>query len=355
MSTVERHSPRLVTDGRAGPLLRDAPGRCENIDLGASVTPHPALVRLANIHCDAERSFRRVAVDNASTQQLGRAVDALTLWRSTARRTFAGVALLSIFANVLILTVLIYLFQLSDNIIPSRGIDPLLISPGLTLGVLAAISMLDLLRRRMLGRLGALMEAVLGGAILSAILMSPPTCEGSYVQALRSLHKVCGFLSSPTMLHLFDVPLTPFFFPVVFLINPRLGAIVLIAGLVVLGAALFKRMNASWIVRTLSLVAVIGWGVHLMLAGTLTAGMMIAASIIAGRALQPLEGVIEGLESLIQTQATYMRVRASLEGRQSPNTDGVLHPAPIPVATGTTNVRTIGNSAVKWRHIAMSC
>jgi ATP-binding cassette subfamily C protein len=41
--------------------------------------------------------------------------------------------------------------------------------------------------------------------------------------------------------------------------------------------------------------------------------MMIAASIIAGRALQPLEGMIEGWRSLVQTRAAYGRVCASVE------------------------------------------
>ena len=40
---------------------------------------------------------------------------------------------------------------------------------------------------------------------------------------------------------------------------------------------------------------------------------MIAASIIAGRALQPLEGMIEGWRSLVQTRAAYTSVWATVE------------------------------------------
>ena len=40
---------------------------------------------------------------------------------------------------------------------------------------------------------------------------------------------------------------------------------------------------------------------------------MIAASIIAGRALQPLEGMIEGWRNVVQTRAAYARVRAAME------------------------------------------
>jgi hypothetical protein len=42
---------------------------------------------------------------------------------------------------------------------------------------------------------------------------------------------------------------------------------------------------------------------------------MIAAAIIAGRALQPLEGMIEGWRGVVQVRAAYARVRSAIEGR----------------------------------------
>ena len=57
---------------------------------------------------------------------------------------------------------------------------------------------------------------------------------------------------------------------------------------------------------------VLGWGAYLALEGQITGGMMIAASIIASRALQPLEGMIEGWRSVVQTRAAYARVIAAV-------------------------------------------
>jgi ABC-type protease/lipase transport system fused ATPase/permease subunit len=68
----------------------------------------------------------------------------------------------------------------------------------------------------------------------------------------------------------------------------------------------------------------------LALNGALTGGMMIAASIIAGRALQPLEGMIEGWRSLVQTRGAYARVRATLEGLQKEKSK--LRPPPPPLS-----------------------
>ena len=47
-------------------------------------------------------------------------------------------------------------------------------------------------------------------------------------------------------------------------------------------------------VRTLTQVGMLGWGALLAIEGEITGGMVIAASIVAGRALAPIEGAIEG-------------------------------------------------------------
>ena len=79
----------------------------------------------------------------------------------------------------------------------------------------------------------------------------------------------------------------------------------------------FWISGASRFLRLITQIAILGWGAHLALEGNLTGGMMIAASIIAGRALQPLEGMIEGWRSLMHTRAAYARVRAAVETLQS--------------------------------------
>ena len=252
------------------------------------------------------------------------------------------------------LAIPIYSFQMADRALSGGGNDPLVMLPILTLCLLAMMSMLDILRRRHLSRLGATMETVLGSAILSALLMSASARDGGQMLGLRSLHKLRAFLSSPTMLLLFDVPVTPLFFAVIFLINPGLGAIALFAGLVVLSAALLKHTDALWIVRIAAPAVIIGWSVHLVLAGSLTVGIMIAASIIAERALRTLANAMESRKYLEQAWAEYVRVCATLEFDQLSNTEEFLRPAPV-AETRAANVHTFRNSAAKRRHIAISC
>ena len=74
--------------------------------------------------------------------------------------------------------------------------------------------------------------------------------------------------------------------------------------------------SISKAVRLLAQVAMLGWGAYLSLEGQLTGGMVIAASIIAGRALAPVEGAIEGWHQFINTRSAYERIAALL--RSSP-------------------------------------
>ncbi|HEV7256220.1 MAG TPA: type I secretion system permease/ATPase [Bosea sp. (in: a-proteobacteria)] len=74
-------------------------------------------------------------------------------------------------------------------------------------------------------------------------------------------------------------------------------------------------------------IAMLGWGAWLSLSGQLTGGMVIASSVVAGRALAPLEGTIEGWRSFIHARAAYSRVQALLQS--SPlNLDRLRLPRP---------------------------
>ena len=71
--------------------------------------------------------------------------------------------------------------------------------------------------------------------------------------------------------------------------------------------------SASKATRLLTQIAMLGWGAHLALDGHLSGGMVIAASIIASRALGPIEGAIEGWNQVIQSRAAYGRIASLLQ------------------------------------------
>lgn len=357
----------------------------------ALVVPAKALERLREIASTiASGNSQPHSAQNDDAQP---APNPLSQWRAVARRAFFAVCVFSVFVNILMLTMPIYLFQISDRVLTSRSAETLLLLSGLAIGLLATMSILEILRRQILARLATTMETVLGGPILASIVTSAPTGAGGNMSTLKALHQTRAFISSPTMLLLFDVPLAPLYFGVIFLIHPWLGYIVVAAGVLLAVIALLNQtatagpfgtssafaaradaqaeslarnaqvINAMgmmresirhwgreeaealthqsraydrnyWIsgsskfARLVTQIAILGCGAHLALAGELTGGMMIAASIIAGRALQPIEGMIEGWRGLIQARSAYARVRAALEGLQSQRPK-LLLPKPV--------------------------
>lgn len=70
--------------------------------------------------------------------------------------------------------------------------------------------------------------------------------------------------------------------------------------------------GASKFTRLLTQIGMLGWGASLALDGKLTGGMMIAASIVGGRALAPIEGVIDGWRSFVTARSAFNRIKTLL-------------------------------------------
>jgi ATP-binding cassette, subfamily C, bacterial len=314
------------------------------------------------------------------------------IWRRDSRRVLAIVILFSVVVNLLMLTLPLYLFQISDRVLTSRSVDTLLMLTILAFGFLAVLSMLDVIRRQVLGRLGMRMEALLGGPVLASAINNARVGESGNMQPLLSLRQVRNFIASSVMLLLIDVPLTPIYLAIIFLVHPHLGFIALAAAILLFSTAVLNQrataeplnqaghhaakadasaeslgrnaqvINAMgmlqesiqhwgrqqaqslriqsdafdrnfWIsgiskfIRYITQIVMLGWGAYLALHSELTGGMMIAAAIIVGRALQPLEGLIEGWRSFIQTRSAYARVRAAVQSVRK-ETPKLLLPRP---------------------------
>jgi ABC-type bacteriocin/lantibiotic exporter with double-glycine peptidase domain len=113
------------------------------------------------------------------TPSLAAARTPLQEWRALAGRTFIIVAAFSVFVNLLMLTVPIYLFQLSDRVLTSRSIDTLLMLSMLAVAFLAVLSLLDICRRQVLGALANRLETILGGHLLASVISIPQLASGA--------------------------------------------------------------------------------------------------------------------------------------------------------------------------------
>jgi ATP-binding cassette subfamily C protein len=160
----------------------------------------------------------RIAPSGEAGDHVG-PVNPLAAWRSVARANLIAVAAFSVVVNLLMLTMPLYLFQLSDRVLTSRSLETLLMLSALALAFIGILSIVDILRRQVLGRLATKMEVLLGGAVLASSINNARAGEGGTIQGIRSLHQVRGFLSSPVMLLVMDAPLSPLYFGVIFLVH----------------------------------------------------------------------------------------------------------------------------------------
>ena len=91
--------------------------------------------------------------------------------------------------------------------------------------------------------------------------------------------------------------------------------------------------GATKFVRVCLQSLVLGFGALLVLEGRMTAGMMIAASILAGRALAPVELLVANWKQIVAGRLAYARLRELL-GIHPPRARGM----PLPAPTGSVAV-----------------
>ena len=108
----------------------------------------------------------------------------------------------------------------------------------------------------------------------------------------------------------------------------------------------FARMS----IQSLTL----GFGCYLAIEGSLTAGMMIAATILVGRALAPVEMLIGNWKQLVSARAAYARLSALLQtfperegGMALPKPSGALTLEGAAVAAPGSNLPILRNVSLK--------
>ncbi|WP_334433789.1 type I secretion system permease/ATPase [Bradyrhizobium sp. AZCC 1610] len=303
--------------------------------------------------------------------------DVLGKGLANTRRNLVTVGIFSIAVNLLVLAIPIYLFNMSDRVMTSRSTDTLVMLTIIVVVAIAAHVLMDMMRRVILMRVAVETEAKLGGPVLSAAAKSAQSGSSREFQTLADLQHLRAFITGPVLLTMFDTPVSPVYFAVVFLIHPHLGFIVLGAGVALVIVALvnqrvtaipFNQANnygaranlqaesmarnaqvinamgmipegvqvwgretveslkaqvigqdlnilmtgVSKFLRLCTQIAILGWGAWLALESEITSGMVIASSIVASRALAPLEGTIEGWRNFVQARSAYARIRSLL-------------------------------------------
>lgn len=173
-----------------------------------------------------------------------KALDPLKEAMAALRRAMVSIGVFSLVMSVLLLILPIYMSQVYDRVLASGSISTLLMLTIIAISALALASLLEGLRQALLARIGARLEAKLGGPLLHAAILNTAKGDASEIQALRDVGTLRNFVAGGALATFFELPLAPFFILIVFLIHPWLGfANLAAAGLLFLLTLLNQRWS----------------------------------------------------------------------------------------------------------------
>jgi PrtD family type I secretion system ABC transporter len=167
------------------------------------------------------------AVPGVRRSELGEALRA-------CRSAFIGVGVMSCMINLLYLTGSIFMLEIYDRVLPSRSVPTLIGLVVLAGGLYFAQGILDLIRGRILVRIGTSLDEALSGRVFETVVRLPLIAGGRNegLQPLRDLDNIRSFLSSLGPSAFFDLPWLPFYLAICFVFHVLIGATALAGALI---------------------------------------------------------------------------------------------------------------------------
>src|SRR5665213_634889 len=158
----------------------------------------------------------------------------------TCRSAFIGVGVMSCMINVLYLTGSLFMLEVYDRVLPSRSVPTLVGLAVLAGGLYLAQGVLDLLRGRILGRIGTALDESLNRRVFETMVRLPlvvgSRSEG--LQPLRDLDNVRSFLGGLGPGAFFDLPWLPFYLAICFAFHVLIGLTALVGAVILVGLTL---------------------------------------------------------------------------------------------------------------------
>jgi ATP-binding cassette, subfamily C, bacterial PrsD len=308
-----------------------------------------------------------------------RAADALIAALGSCRAAIIALAVASALINLLYLTGSVYMLEVYDRVLTSRSIPTLVGLSVLALVLYAFQGFLDLLRGRVLIRIGRFLGQSLSVRVYQTIarLALSTRTVGDGLQPLRDLDQIRGFLSGAGPVALLDLPWMPFYIAICFIFHVLLGVTALVGAIIIVAitvmtefmtrepqkvttelagrrqalaeasrrnaevlqamgmgpqvAAIWGEVNnkfldsyqrssdvssgfgaMSKVMRVTLQSAVLGVGAYLVIMQEATAGIIIAGSILAARALAPVDLAIANWRGFVAARQSWRRINELL-------------------------------------------
>src|ERR1700748_951664 len=150
------------------------------------------------------------------------------------RGAFIGVFMMSCIINLLYLTGSIFMLEVYDRVLPSRSVPTLVGLVVIAAGLYMAQGFLDLLRGRILGRVGTALDEALNARVFDIVVRLPLVAGGRSegLQPLRDLDNVRSFLGSMGPGAFFDLPWLPFYLAICFAFHVMIGLTALVGAII---------------------------------------------------------------------------------------------------------------------------
>jgi PrtD family type I secretion system ABC transporter len=167
------------------------------------------------------------AVPGVRRSELGDALRA-------CRGAFVGVGVMSCMINLLYLTGSLFMLEVYDRVLPSRSVPTLVGLAILAGGLYMAQGILDLIRIRILGRIGTALDEALNSRVFDTIVRLPLTAgaRNEGLQPLRDLDNIRSFLSGMGPGAFFDLPWLPFYLAICFAFHVMIGLTALVGAII---------------------------------------------------------------------------------------------------------------------------
>jgi ATP-binding cassette subfamily C protein len=315
-----------------------------------------------------------------------------------ARGHFWAAALFSGLVNILYLAPSLFMLQVYDRVVPTRGGATLVLLIVALLVALGVFATLDLIRMRLLLRASMRLEKLAAPAILRQVLGAHRATAAQRTMALRHFDTVRGTLTGPAIIALFDAPWAPVYILVCFLLHAWIGALAMAAMALLalitflgeratkpgltqagewtgalarsqdysvaaaeVGCALGMRdamvrrhlverarvvdrqgdvaatsggfLAVTKFLRLLFQSLALALGAWLAIRQSISAGAIFAASLLIGRALQPVEQILGAWKGVLGARAAYRQLSSFLASH-----DGDAPRTALPVPQGRIEV-----------------
>lgn len=303
------------------------------------------------------------------------------------QRSFVGglayAGFLSLFVNLLLLIVPLFMMQVQDRVVVSRSYDTLTMLLVIAVGGLALYGVIEFVRSLTFQAMASIFARQLNlPALQAAVSASLEQGSGQATQAIRDLNDIRYFIASSAVATPLEAAWSPIFLAVLFALHPVYGLVGIVSLVILLvlgvlsdvltrrvlkeanaeGVASINEVGASlrhaetieamgmlpalatrWRTQQLAMIehldvgtrrgkfiaaltrssrmtmqlAVYATGAVLIIRNEVTAGTLMAASILLGRLLAPFDSMIADWRQWVLAATAWNRVKELLQSRTS--------------------------------------